>query len=113
MREDWRTVHTHVGSRSALFCFLRKSLHSGLDPFRRINVRTRLCRGTDKHGAKLVLTRVTRFNTGDIVQRDRLFDAMGMRRRPVVMLWMIVIGVGVNVQRRHGPDRRHKRPDEY
>jgi hypothetical protein len=59
-----------------------------------------------------VLTRVTRFNTGYIVQYGRLLDAMEMSSGSVVMLWMIVIGVRVNVQRRHDPGRRHKRPDE-
>ena len=60
-----------------------------------------------------MLSGVTRFNTWDIVQRGQLVDAMQMRSGSVVMLWMIVIGVGVNVQRRREPGRRHKRPDEH
>lgn len=60
-----------------------------------------------------MLTGVTGCNTWYIVQWGRLLDAMEMRSGSVVMLWMIVIGVGVDVQRRHDRGRRQKRPNEH
>ena len=89
-------------------------LHAGRcgEPEFRVNRVHLRWTGPDERERHRVLTRIAALQVSSAAVRRRRRRVVPMGGRPVMVLRMIVIGVGVGVQQRHHAGRRHQRRDE-